>query len=52
MDLEIIKKSLRILTIARKPDSDEFSQIAKITGAGIVAIGVIGLVISFIFRYL
>ncbi|VVB98470.1 Protein translocase subunit SecE [uncultured archaeon] len=52
MDLEIFKKGLRIITIARKPDSDEFAKIAKITGAGIVGMGLIGLLIAFAFSYL
>lgn len=51
MDAEIIKKALRIIAIARKPDNDEFSKIAKITGAGMAGMGVIGLIISFVFKY-
>lgn len=34
----------RVLKIAQKPDWDEFSMSAKITGAGILLIGVIGFV--------
>lgn len=52
MDFEIVKKGLRIIAIARKPDNEEFSKIARITGAGMVGMGVIGLVIAFIFGYL
>lgn len=34
----------RVLKIAQKPDMDEFSMSAKITGAGIILIGAIGFV--------
>lgn len=52
MDLQIFGKALRIITIAKKPDNDEFSKIAKITGAGIIGMGLIGLLIAFAFSYL
>lgn len=35
----------RVLRIARKPDKDEYLQVAKITGLGIVLIGFIGFLI-------
>lgn len=34
----------RVLKISQKPDWDEFSMSAKITGAGIILIGAIGFV--------
>lgn len=49
MQLDIIKKARRIITIARKPDNDEFTKIAKITGMGMAAIGILGFIISVIF---
>jgi protein transport protein SEC61 subunit gamma and related proteins len=52
VDLEIFKKMIRIVTIARKPGNDEFAKIAKITGAGIIGMGLIGLLIAFAFSYL
>lgn len=52
MDIETVKKSFRIITIAKKPDNEEFAKIAKITGAGMAAIGILGLLISFVFRYI
>ncbi|MFA5077030.1 MAG: protein translocase SEC61 complex subunit gamma [Candidatus Micrarchaeia archaeon] len=52
MDIETIKKSIRIITIAKKPDDDEFWKIAKITGAGIVAVGLAGAIVSFAFRFI
>ncbi|MEA1945601.1 MAG: protein translocase SEC61 complex subunit gamma [Euryarchaeota archaeon] len=35
----------RILKLARKPDKDEFTMIAKVAGAGILLIGFIGFLI-------
>ncbi|MFQ6129353.1 MAG: protein translocase SEC61 complex subunit gamma [Candidatus Hadarchaeaceae archaeon] len=35
----------RVLRIARKPDKNEYLQVAKITGLGIVLIGFIGFLI-------
>lgn len=52
MNLEIISKSLRIIAVARKPDSEEFSKIAKITGAGMAGMGLLGLLIAFAFGYI
>ncbi len=34
----------RVLKIASKPDREEFSMSAKVTGAGMIIIGVIGFV--------
>ena len=41
----------RILRMARKPTSDEFSKVVIITGIGLVAVGALGFVIYFIMRY-
>lgn len=53
MDIvDTIGKCARIVTIASKPDSDEYWKIATITSLGIVLIGIIGLIISAIFVYI
>lgn len=44
--VELVQRSRRLLIQARKPTRKEFWFIAKVTGAGMVATGVIGLVIS------
>ncbi|PSP60678.1 protein translocase SEC61 complex subunit gamma [Halobacteriales archaeon QH_8_67_36] len=36
---------VRVLKLASTPDWEEFSQIAKIAGAGIVLVGLIGFII-------
>lgn len=38
----------RVLKITRKPDREEFSMSAKVTGAGILIIGAIGFAIYFL----
>ncbi len=44
--LNFIKQCQRVLHVAKKPDRTEFLNVAKITGIGIIIIGVIGFIIS------
>ncbi len=44
-----LQACIRILKITRKPSEAEFRKIAKITGGAIVLIGVLGVVIHFLF---
>ena len=46
---DLIKRCIRILHIARKPTGPEFEKVAKVTALGMVAFGVIGLIISLLF---
>jgi len=49
MDIKtIIKRSIKILHIARKPTDDEYREVAKITSLGMLVIGIIGLIISIV----
>jgi len=41
----------RILKMARRPTSDEYSKVVLITGIGIAAIGLVGFVIYWAMRY-
>lgn len=43
-----IKQYVRILQLTRKPSMDEFLMISKVTGAGIILIGILGFVIYLI----
>jgi len=43
-----IKQCQRVLKVSRKPDREEFMNVAKVTGIGIILIGVIGFVISIV----
>lgn len=45
---ELIERIRRVLLVSSKPDKDEFRQSAKITGIGIVLIGIIGFIIFLI----
>lgn len=40
-----VKDSKRVLKVARKPDTSEYMEFAKITALGVLIIGVIGFVI-------
>lgn len=51
MDLkDLVKRCIRILHIARKPTNAEFSKVAKITGLGMFLFGLVGFIVSFLFR--
>ncbi|MDY6771441.1 MAG: protein translocase SEC61 complex subunit gamma [Candidatus Nanohaloarchaea archaeon] len=43
-----LKQYIRVLKITKKPDREEFLMSAKITGLGILLIGLIGFVIYLI----
>ncbi len=45
---QALKQYRRVLYISRRPDRDEFLNVAKITGIGIIIIGVIGFVITLV----
>jgi len=49
---QALKQYRRVLYISRRPDRDEFINVAKITGIGIIIIGVIGFVINLIAQLL
>lgn len=49
---KFIRQAKRILHVARKPDKDEYLNIAKITGIGLLIIGIIGFIITFIGEFL
>ncbi|MBM4240790.1 MAG: protein translocase SEC61 complex subunit gamma [Euryarchaeota archaeon] len=46
--VNFINQCKRVLKISKKPDRFEFTNVAKITGIGIIIIGVIGFIISII----
>ncbi|EKQ55749.1 MAG: protein translocase SEC61 complex gamma subunit, archaeal and eukaryotic [Methanobacterium sp. Maddingley MBC34] len=43
-----IKQCQRVLKVSRKPDKEEYINVAKVTGIGIILIGVIGFIIIII----
>lgn len=42
---QVLKSYLRILKLSKKPSREEFLMIAKVAGAGILAIGFVGFLI-------
>ncbi|NIA03210.1 MAG: protein translocase SEC61 complex subunit gamma [Nitrospirae bacterium] len=43
-----LSEYVRILKLTRKPSREEFKMIAKVSGAGLLLIGLIGFIIYFI----
>ena len=46
-----LKEYKRVISIARKPSKEEFVSILKISGLGIMFMGLIGFVIQFIYQF-
>ncbi len=46
---DLIRRCIRILYIARKPTPEEFEVVARVTSIGMLAFGLIGFIISFLF---
>ena len=49
---QLVEKIRRVLLVSSKPDKDEFMQSFKITGIGLLLIGVIGFIIFLIVNLL
>jgi len=49
---ELIKRSIRILHISRKPTNAEYSKVARVTAIGMVLFGLIGFIITIVFGLL
>lgn len=45
---DLISQFKRVVKVARKPDRSEYLDVAKVTGIGILIIGVVGFVIMMI----
>ena len=43
-----VKQSMRVMNVATRPRQKEFERIIKITGIGMVAVGLIGVILSFL----
>lgn len=48
----LIRESRRVLLVSTKPDPEEFKLSSKITGIGLVIIGMIGFAIFLAFAYI
>ncbi|NYZ79455.1 protein translocase SEC61 complex subunit gamma [Candidatus Micrarchaeota archaeon] len=49
---EFIQKAMRVLRVSYRPTSDEFYTTLKITGLGMILIGMVGYVLTIIFGFL
>ena len=47
-----LKQCERVLRVSKKPDAEEYKMVAKVTGIGIIIIGVIGFIITLISQLL
>ncbi|MEK6958403.1 MAG: protein translocase SEC61 complex subunit gamma [archaeon] len=45
---EFVQSSTRIFNVSRKPDMNEYKVMAKVTGLGILLIGLIGYIVKFL----
>ncbi len=49
---QFLRQCRRVLYVSRRPDMDEYVNVAKVTGIGIIIVGVIGFIISLIAQLL
>ena len=47
-----LKQCERVLRVSKKPDNEEYKTVAKVTGLGIIVIGLLGFVISLVSQVL
>jgi protein transport protein SEC61 subunit gamma-like protein len=47
-----LKQCERVLKVSKKPDAEEYKTVAKVTGIGIIIIGVIGFIIAILSQVL
>ncbi|VVB99022.1 Protein translocase subunit SecE [uncultured archaeon] len=45
-----IRESIRVLNVATRPRQKEFMRIIKVTGLGIILVGLAGVILSLIFN--
>jgi protein transport protein SEC61 subunit gamma-like protein len=50
--VNFLKLCQRVLHVSRKPDRSEYFNVAKITGIGVIIIGVVGFIVSIIAQLL
>ncbi len=49
---EFLESAKRVLTVSKKPDYKEYLTMVKVTGLGILLIGVLGYLIGLVFLFL
>jgi len=43
-----VRQSVRVMNVASRPRQKDFDKIVKITGIGMIIVGLIGMVLSFV----
>ena len=43
-----VRQSMRVMNVATRPRQKEFDRIMKVTGIGMIAVGLIGVILSFV----
>ncbi|MFA6327960.1 MAG: protein translocase SEC61 complex subunit gamma [Candidatus Micrarchaeia archaeon] len=43
-----VRQSMRVMNVATRPRQKEFERIIKVTGIGMIIVGLIGVVLSFL----
>ena len=43
-----VRQSMRVMNVATRPRQKEFDKIVKITGIGMIIVGLVGVILSFI----
>jgi protein transport protein SEC61 subunit gamma and related proteins len=46
--VNFLKQCRRVLIVSKRPDMEEYQNVSKVTGIGVIIIGVIGFIISII----
>ena len=49
---DFIQKAMRVLRVSYRPTQDEFYTTLKITGLGMILIGLLGYILSIVFSFL
>ncbi len=50
--VRFVKMNQRVLRVTKRPDREEYVNVSKVTGLGIIILGIIGFVISLIVQLL
>ena len=52
ISIEFIQRCIRILQIARRPTKKEYDEILRITGVGVIFVGVVGMAMYVLFSFI
>jgi protein transport protein SEC61 subunit gamma-like protein len=50
--VSFIKQCRRVLIVSKRPDMEEYQNVTKVTGIGVIIIGVIGFIISILAQFI